>query len=148
MVHEAAEPVCVARNPANEVPAVAPARGGHAPLVDETGLEERVGSTHDVGEGLVSVAALDARGEILPERSRSMEVDRGNHVPGRSEELWVPSVMEKIPGDPVRPAVNDVDQRPLLLRVESGGKRDEHLDSASIGPLELDLADFAECDLG
>ncbi len=96
----------------------------------------------------------DAVQEDLAEARRAVVADAGHHVTLRREHLRVPAVMPVVAGPGVRAAVDVVQQRVLLLRVEARRVDQPHLHVVAfdvvagspgrVRPLEPDLFDPAQ----
>src|SRR5206468_12165404 len=76
-----------------------------------------------------------------------MEIDAGDDIPWRRERLRVPAEVEIVAGDPMRPTVDDVDERPFPPWVEAGWENEEHLHAIAVRTGELDLAHLPKGDL-
>ena len=72
----------------------------------------------------------------------------GHDVPGRRERVRVPAEAEGVAEGAHRPAVDEVHQRVLLLRIEAGRVHDEHLHVVAVRALERQLLDVARRDVG
>ncbi len=95
--------------PGGQIAAVRTAGDRHPVRVDEASFDQLVGGGEDVPGRLVSPLPVDGGGEVLTPRSRSVEVDHGYHVSGGGERMSVPTEMEEVTEDAMRPAVDLVD---------------------------------------
>src|SRR2546422_2596213 len=65
--------------------------------------------------------------ELLAERGRAVEIHAGDDVALRREDLVVPAEVPRVRRNRVRPAVDRMQQRVLLLRVEARREHQPHL---------------------
>src|SRR5262249_35727841 len=69
--------------------------------------------------GFAAPIVADGVGERLPVAGRAVEVDERRDIAVAGVDLWVPTVVEVIGHRALRPAMDDVGERVLLLRIEA-----------------------------
>ena len=138
----------MAVHPGHHVAAVAAARGEDALAVGPWLLQERIGGGFHVLQFEFAPAVRDAVLEGIAEARRAVVIDGRDDVALRGEGLHVPAEVPGIAEGGVRAPVDQVQQRPLLLRVEAGRVRDPDLHLVAERAGHRDLLGAARCHAG
>src|SRR5207253_3099183 len=93
---------------------------------------------HEVLVALAAPVAADLLDVLLAEAGAAARVGQGDDVALRRPQFGTPAVAPAVLPRPLRPAVDEINERPFLLRVETGRLEDPHLHRRAAGPLDGD----------
>src|SRR5207244_7291648 len=131
-------------HPGDEVAAVAASTGKHALAVHITAPGEQRGGRLDVRQLALAEFMPDGLAEILAERRRAVEIDAGDDVALRREDLVVPAEVPRVRRNRLRRAVDRMAQRGLLPRVEARREHQPHLHRFAAPAAKAELLRRAE----
>src|SRR5439155_18540085 len=110
----------------------------HAGGVDVRLLLEVLDAGDEVLVALAAPIAGDLVGVLLAEAGRAARVRQGDDVPLGRPQFRAPAVAPAVLPGALRPAVDEIRDRPFLRRVEAGRLEDPHLHTMAAGARDGD----------
>ena len=135
-------------HPRHQEAAIAAARGVDGLVIGPALRQQPVGGGLDVLQFQLALAADQAVAEVEPEAAAAVVVDLRDDVPRGGKDVRVPAPGEGVAGRRKGPAVDDVGDRVLLLRVEARREHQPHLHRLAQRAGHADFAHLAEVDIG
>src|SRR5262249_39926800 len=120
---------------------------GHAVAVDLRKLFQIIDAGHQVFVDPAAPILADLVDVLLAEAGTAARIGHRDDIALGGPDLGVPAITPRIRPRALRTTVHEIDERPLLVRIEAGRFEDPHLHRRAAGALDRNAFGFWQIEL-